>query len=196
MKQLSIIVTDASPLITLAASEALDTLLLPGLPVIIPDMVRFEVVRELHRPGALDVAAWIRKNEPHKVRVASTEVFEEYQVLTQVNPATKSKDRGEQAAAEVLGNELSSGEFGAILVFEDSLVRKQNFLLRLPDNVVVTSTSEFLAGLEAKGHIPSADAILQQAVSLRGAEILNRHLQTTEADQAQAPSWPDRMRAF
>ncbi len=190
--KLSIIVTDSGPLITLAAADALDALLLPKLPVIVPDMVRFEVIQDLDKPGAREVADWIRANEPHRVRVASTEVFEEFEVLRRVNLATKTKDRGEQAAAEVLSKELDRKGFGAILVFEDSMVRKPNFLIRLPDEVVVTSTSEFLYGLEAHGLHPSAAAVLARAVSLRGNEMLNRHLETT-GDDADAQPWPARM---
>lgn len=144
MKPLALIVTGSGPLITLAAGAALDALLLPGLPVIIPDMVRFEVIRDLDKPGAREVADWIRANEL-RVRIASTEVFEEFEVLRGVNPLAKTKDRGEQAAAEVLARELENADFGAILVFEDGMARKQNFLVPLPDGVTVTSTSEVLA---------------------------------------------------
>jgi hypothetical protein len=38
MRRLGLIVTDASPLITLAAADALDCLTMPGVPVLIPDM--------------------------------------------------------------------------------------------------------------------------------------------------------------
>lgn len=192
MKPLSLIVTDSGPLITLAAGEALDALLLPGLPVIIPDMVRFEVIRDLDKPGAREVADWIRANEPRRVRIASTEVFEEFEVLRGVNPSTKTKDRGEQAAAEVLARELETAEFGAILVFEDSMVRKQNFLIRLPDEVAVTSTSEFLFGLQRIGKLTDAQAILDRAVDLRGNEILNRHLRFS-GEEAADENWPERI---
>ncbi len=194
MKNLNLIVTDASPLITLAVAEALDTLLLPRIPVVIPDMVRFEVVRDLSRPGAAAVADWIRKNEPNKVRVASTEVYEEYEVLRSVNPATRSKNRGEMAAAEVLDRALAAADSGAVLLFEDSLVRKPNFLVRLPDEVVIASTSEFLFGLERRGLIPSARGILDRAVAVRGAEILQRHLRSTESVDVVDEAWADRMR--
>jgi len=144
MKPLALIVTGSGPLITLAAGAALDALLLPGLPVIIPDMVRFEVISDLDKPGAREVADWIRANEL-RVQIASSEVFEEFEVLRGVNPLAKTKDRGEQAAAELLARELENADFGAILVFEDSMAREQNFLVPLPDGVTVTSTSEFLA---------------------------------------------------
>jgi hypothetical protein len=188
----SLIVTDSGPLITLAIARSLDVLFLPSLPVIIPDMVRHEVIQDLSRPGAVLVAEWIRLNDPHRLTVGPTEVFEEFMLLRSMNPATKTKNRGEQAAAEVLGRELDGQDFGAILLFEDSAVRKTNFLTRLPDCVVVTSTSEFLLGLESRGLIQNAQFILDQAVDVRGNEILVRYLAGTLNSQP-AQAWVARM---
>jgi hypothetical protein len=176
----SLIVTDSGPLITLAIAGSLDALFLPKLPIIVPDMVRHEVIQDLSKPGAALVAEWIRLNDPHKLTIGTTEVFEEFMLLRSINPATKTKNRGEQAAAEVLGRELDSQDFGAVLLFEDSAVRKSNFLPRLPDCVVVTSTSEFLFGLETRGLLQNAQSILDKAVDVRGNEILERALAGTE----------------
>jgi predicted nucleic acid-binding protein len=49
--KISLIVTDASPLITLAVADALDILLMPEVKVIIPDRVNFEVIRHINKPG-------------------------------------------------------------------------------------------------------------------------------------------------
>jgi len=189
----SLIVTDSGPLITLAVAGSLDVLLLPALPVIVPDMVRYEVIQDLSKPGAAIVAEWIRANDSHALSVASTEIFEEFTVLKSVNPATKTKNRGEQAAAEVLGKALGDKDFGAILLFEDSAVRKTNFLTRLPDCVVVTSTSEFLFGLESRGLLQGAELILRRAVDIRGNLILARHVEGTEGS-GPAEEWAARMR--
>jgi hypothetical protein len=124
------------------------------------------------------VAEWIRKNS-QKIKVSPTEVYEEFMLLRSVNPATKSKNRGERAAAEVLDRELEGRNFGAVLIFEDSAVRKTNFLVRLPDNVVVTSTSEYLCGLQSRNLIESAQTILDRAVDVRRNDILARHLTST-----------------
>jgi hypothetical protein len=156
-------------------------------------MVRFEVIQDLTKPGAQEVADWIRENDPHRVSVRTTEVFEEFIVLRSVNPATKTKDRGESAAAEVLGKELEAKDYGGILLFEDSAVRKPNFLRRLPDSVVVTSTSEFLYGLEDSGLLESAMDILTRAVTIRGNDVLTRYLQGSENSEP-LDQWPDRMR--
>ncbi|OQW87127.1 MAG: hypothetical protein BWK72_14255 [Rhodoferax ferrireducens] len=191
--KLSLIVTDSGPLITLAIAGALDVLFLPGLPVIVPDMVRHEVIADLSKPGAMLVADWIRANNPHRLSVAPTEVFEEFMLLKSINPATKTKNRGEQAAAEVLTKVLERQDFGAVLVFEDSAVRKTNFLLRLPDAVVVASTSEFLFGLESRGVIASAQAILDRAVDVRGNELLVRYVAGSD-DSERLQDWPQALR--
>jgi len=192
MKSFSLIVTDSGPLITLGVAQALDALLAPKLPVIVPDMVRYEVIRDLSKPGAQEVADWIRSHEGVGLRVASTEIFEEFQLLISVRPGTRTAGRGEQAAAEVLSKELANREHGAILLFEDSDVRKQNFLVRLPDEVLVTSTSEFLFGLESVNLVSSAREILERATDIRGNEILLRRVDGTV--QKDIDSWPSRMR--
>jgi hypothetical protein len=188
----SLIVTDSGPLITLAIAGSLDVLFLPNLPVIVPDMVRHEVIQDLSKPGAALVSEWIRKNDPYRLTVRPTEVFEEFMLLKSMNPATKTKNRGEQAAAEVLDRELESRDFGAVLLFEDSAVRKTNFLTRLPDCVIVTSTSEFLFGLESRGLLQSAQSILERAVDVRGNEILVRYLEGTENSKP-VQDWSARM---
>ncbi len=191
MKEFALIVTDSGPLITLGVAGALDALLAPALPVIVPDMVRFEVIRDLSKPGAQEVADWIRSREGVGLRVASTEVFEDFQVISATRPGTKTAGRGEQAAAEVLSKELADENHGAILLFEDSDVRKQNFLVRLPDEVLVISTSEFLFGLEGVGLLPSAEDILQKATAIRGNEILRRTVGGTASGEVQ--TWSARM---
>lgn len=170
----SIIVTDAGPLVTLAVAGALDVLLLPGLRVVIPDMVRFEVTRHLNKPGAQEILDWIRKNEPEKVYVGTTEIFDEFEVLLNANPKARSRSRGEESASEILSRELAkSNDRIGILLFEDADITKTNFLVRLPDRVIVYSTASFLKRLETKHLIDNARDILGKAVSVRGDRILS-----------------------
>ena len=145
----SIIVTSSGSLIALAVAQALHALLASDLPVIVPDMVRLDVIREIDKPGAREVADWIRANDPYGVRIASTEVYEEFEVLRGVNPGARSNGREKRAAAEALSKELAQQRRGAILLFEDSMDRKSNFLRRLPAEVVVTSSSELVAVIAA-----------------------------------------------
>jgi len=172
--KISLIVTDASPLITLAVADALDTLLMPEVKVIIPDMVNFEVTRHINKPGSRELLDWISAHQFSEVFVGSTESFYEFTILHELNPSIKTQNRGEQAAAEILEREFKNGVDAAILLFEDSDIKKANFLIRLPDNALIMSTSTFLDGLQLRNLITSADEILQKAVNTRGEAILKR----------------------
>lgn len=162
-RRLGLIVTDASPVITLAAGEALECLTMPGAPVIIPDMVYAEVTEDLARLGADDVVQWARRHRG-QVEIAPTSVFAEYQALRAGNPRTRSRGRGEQAALEVL-NAITAGnpDLEAVLIFEDSDVRKRRFVRTLPERVMALSTGDLLRELEAAGRIQSADHVLDVA---------------------------------
>ncbi len=164
---ITLIVTDAGPLITLAVADALDTLTLLGVRVVIPDMVRFEVTRHIAKPGAQELLAWLDLNRD-TVEIGDTEEYAEFSALLALNPALRTRNRGEMAAAEILARELAAGIDAGLLLFEDSDVRKTNFLVRIPDNVLILSTSTFLHGLQRRHLIPDADEILDRATAIRG----------------------------
>jgi len=168
--KIALIVTDASPLITLAVAGALDTLTLLGVRVVIPDMVRFEVVRHAAKPGAQEFLDWLDINRD-KVEIGDTEEYAEFAALLALNPALRTRNRGEMAAAEILARELAAGIDAGLLLFEDSDVRKTNFLVRIPDNVLILSTSTFLHGLERRQLIPDAGQILDRATAIRGPAV-------------------------
>lgn len=162
---LGLIVTDASPLITLAAGEALECLTMPGVAVIIPDMVYAEVTEDLARLGADDVVDWARRHRA-QVQIAPTQVFAEYQALRVTNPRTRSRGRGEQAALEVLAAATADDpDLEAILLFEDADVRRRRFVRALPDRVMALSTGDLLRELEAAGRIQSSDHVLDLAAA-------------------------------
>ena len=163
MTQLGLLVTDASPLITLAAADALDCLTMPGLRVLIPDMVYFEVTQDLARTGAAGVVEWARRH-PGQVEIVPTTTFAEFQTLRAADPATRSRGRGEQAALEVLNTEIDrTPDLEAVLVFEDNDVRTRRFVRALPERVTALSTGDLLHELEAAGRIQSSDHILDRA---------------------------------
>ena len=162
-RRLGLIVTDASPLITLAAGDALECLTMPGVAVTIPDMVYAEVTEDLARLGADAVVQWARRHHG-QVEIAPTNVFAEFQALRATNPHTRSKGRGEQAALEVLNAAMAEDDdLEAVLVFEDADVRKRRFIRALPERVMALSTGDLLRELEAAGRIQSADHILDLA---------------------------------
>jgi len=89
---LALIVTDAGPLITLAVADALDTLLLLGARVIVPDMVQFEVTRHIDRPGAQEFMVWLGAHRD-MVEIGHTEEFEEFAEILALDPARRTRNR-------------------------------------------------------------------------------------------------------
>jgi hypothetical protein len=100
-QRLGLIVTDASPLITLGAAGALSCLLMPGVPVLVPDMVYTEITRDMARLGADEVVDWLRANRG-QVQIVATTVYAEFETLRATNPQIRSRDRGERAAVVIL----------------------------------------------------------------------------------------------
>lgn len=163
IRPLSLIVTDASPLITLAAADALDCLTMANVPVVIPDMVYFEVTQDLAKLGAEETIDWMRRNRA-MVEIVPTQVFAEFQALKQINPATRSRGRGEAAAQEVLNAALNEDPaLQAILFYEDTNVGRSTFLRTIPVGVTALTTGDLLYELEAAGKIQSKDRVLDAA---------------------------------
>jgi hypothetical protein len=181
-QRLGLLVTDASPLITLAAGEALECLTMPGLPVIIPDMVYDEVTRDLARIGAHAIVDWVNRHLD-QVFIRPTEVFTEFQALRSLDPTIRSRGRGEQAALEVLNKAIAAdGDLEAVLVFEDADVRTRRFVRALPERVLTLSTGDLLHELEAAGRIQSADHILDVATARNRNVTAQRHTQPDTID--------------
>lgn len=180
-KRISLIVADSGPLITLSMAGSLDVLLRQNQRVIIPDMVKYEVTRDISKPGALHIHEWIRNNEPENVFVASTEIFENFLIVLKAKPnSVRVKGlTGEEAASEVLKREIDKRIDVGILLFEDSDVRTDNFVFRVPANVLIMSTSEYLHGMEKARLINSAIDIIARAIPTRGHEIQNRFLKAS-----------------
>lgn len=182
-RRLGLIVTDASPLITLGAARALSCLVMANVPVFIPDMVYAEVTRDMARLGAEEVVEWIRANLG-QVEIVPTQVFAEFEALLAINPKTRSKGRGEQAALEVLSYEIAAhADLQAVLLFEDSDIRSREFVRVLPERVTALSTGDLLHELEAAGRIQSSDWILDQAAE-RG-----RNVESQRQPIASEPAW-------
>jgi hypothetical protein len=98
----AIIVTDAPPLITLAAARSLDYLLYPTLPVIIPDAVFHEATSAAGKLGAQEILDWYR-HHTDLVRIEPTQTFQIEMLARENNPGLPpSHDLGERAAIEIV----------------------------------------------------------------------------------------------
>jgi hypothetical protein len=179
-QRLGLIVTDASPLITLGAAGALSCLLMPGAPVLVPDMVCAEITRDMTRLGAVEVVDWLRASRG-QVQIVPTTVHAEYEALRAANPQIRSRDRGERAAVEVLDYEIARDPtLHALLLLEDSDIRSRSFVRTLPERVAAISTGDFLRALEAENRIQSADHILDEAAA-RGRNIEQQRIAGDDA---------------
>jgi predicted nucleic acid-binding protein len=180
-----LIVTDASPLITLAAADALNLLTIPNIPIAIPDMVYYEVTRDIAKLGATPVIEWARANRS-LVRIEPTEVYAEYMALLQINPKTPSRGRGERAASEILQIAVADdSELLTFLLYEDSDIKRRRFADLLPERVLPITTGGFLQELEAAGKIQSATQILDQAVA-KGRDVSKQYIAATPEEIAAA----------
>jgi len=162
----SLIVTDTSPLITLALAGSLDALLRPGLPVSIPDAVYVEETRIRAAAGAGEIVEWMNAHLD-QVRIVPTEIGIDQQRRLEEGRPTRAL--GEQAALEVLDRFLEGDPAAeALLLFEDSDIARRQVII--DERVSLITTGDFLRELEAAGLIQSTDYILGRAAE-RGRNV-------------------------
>lgn len=161
--RLKIFVVDTGPLITLAAAQSLDYLLLvENADVIIPDAVLYEATHDASRLGAQDILAWALEHR-QRIEFAPTQVYRIFDAARQTDPGVRQPSLGEQAAVEVIEqpDRLAEGEFGVLLCEESAIFRRVS--VRDRDRIVALSTADFLTVLEAEHRIQSVDAVFALA---------------------------------
>jgi len=159
IRTFALIVTDTSPLITLAVADELDVLLRAGLPIEIPDAVYFEATRIRAAPGANRIGTWINQHS-EIVRIVPTETgIDQQRRLEEGRPI---RGLGEQAAIEALEIFLAkTPDAQALLLFEDTDITKRRAIV--DDRVSLISTGDFLRALQSAHLIQSAEHILDEA---------------------------------
>ena len=151
--EVAIIVTDAPPLITLAAAQSLDYLLYPALPVIIPDAVFHEATAAAGKLGAQEILEWYRAHTM-QVRVEPTDIFREEILLREVMPGRKLvRDLGERAAIEVIRNYPLPEDGRALLLSDDRDAGR--LLVFEPEKTILLTTWDYLRQLEEAQRITS-----------------------------------------
>ena len=157
----SLIVTDTSPLLTLALADALDVLTQPGMPVSIPDAVYVEATRVRGAPGAERIVAWINAHLD-AVRIVPTDIGIDQQ--RRFEEGRSARGLGELAAIEALERFLRGDPAAqALLLFEDTDIEKRRAIV--DERASLISTGDFLRELEAAGLIQSTDHILYLAAA-------------------------------
>jgi hypothetical protein len=172
-----IIVTDAPPLITLAAANSLDYLLYPALPVIIPDAVFFEATNAAGKLGAEEILDWYRAHMD-AVRVEPTEAFATAQLAAQVG--RRPRDIGERAALEVIRNYPLAQDQRALLLSDDRDIGR--VIVIDPDKLILLTTWDYLRQLEEAQRIQSADAVID-AVRAKGRNPPTRDIWSHHDDE-------------
>lgn len=143
------IVADARPIIALAKSSSLNALLIPGVMVIIPDIVMYA----LHADKSLFtmIQEWINDNF---IRVVSTEEYREFKIISKVKPDTKIGYRQERAAGELLDRALQKGTDEIMLLFDESYFEiHQNYIRPFPRNVRPVSISMLIEAQKSRHQV-------------------------------------------
>jgi hypothetical protein len=161
MIEITLIVVDAPPLITLTVSRSLDYLLYPGLPVVIPDAVLHEATAALEGPGAQDILDW-QADHAEQVCIVVTDAFRDEAVLRDVVRGRRPPGelRGRAAFEAILAHPLPP-HGRALLLSHDAVAARL-----APEQAVRTvplTTADYLRQLEAARRIQSAEAIIDAA---------------------------------
>ncbi len=162
--RVSIIVLDTGPLITLAVADALDYLLYPGVPVLLPDAVLYEATRQGNALGAVAILEWAQAHAG-RVTTISTETFFNHVAALEARPGHRERDLGERAALEAVHDAIHlADDERALLLTEDDRVLRRILVLEaeLTQRMIPITTRDFLLGLEATGRINAADEIYRR----------------------------------
>jgi hypothetical protein len=158
--EIRIIVSDAPPLITLAAAKSLDYLLYAGLPVVIPDAVLYEATGAADKLGAQEILDWYRAHSA-LVRIEPTRIFQDEMALREIGRRRPARDLGERAAIEVI-RALPLGEDEWALLLSDDRDAERLVIIDLAKLIPLT-TWDFLRQLEDSRRIQSADGVIEMA---------------------------------
>ena len=184
--EVTLIVTDAPPLITLAAARSLDYLLYPDLPVVIPDAVFYEATNASGKLGAQEILDWYRIHID-AVRIEPTEAFQNATALLALRGGNLPRDLGERAAVELIRSYPLAADERALLLSDDRDLGR--IVVVDPEKLILLSTWDFLRQLEEAQRIQSAEAVME-AVREAG-----RHPPTRELFGQHDPEIRDAVRA-
>jgi len=196
-QRIRLVLPDAGPLISLAAGDALDLLLLarPGVRLVVTDLVHYEVT---HRHAELQDGAaildFVQRNAS-RIEVAETTVgrFAVPSLKARFESGQREplpKDLGELSITSFITSMRTHNPGDPTLVIiEDDWFESNSF--HLPGNVHLISTAAFLSGLEAARMIPSAAQVMGRIRDKRPG-FRAQHLVDRPADKIpEGTSWLD-----
>ena len=158
-----IVVADTSPLIHLSQGNALHLLHEIGGAVAVVDMVVHEATRDLAKPEAAALRAWIAEgmkpgsNTP--VRYERTETGRVFETALKADPDYRMKDGGETAIVQWLVEKVDGTDLQTIVIYENGKVPNWINNRNLDADIDVLTTRAFLDLAERRHLIGSAEAL-------------------------------------
>lgn len=155
-----VIVTDASPLITLARAGALDLLLQLKTRIAVPDAVYTEATNPNHADGRL-IFSWFRKHLG-RIYIVPTEIgLSQTFLLTNQH---RAKNFGEYAAIEAIEDFLQQEPEGRVILLYEDMDLARRYATYDPRLTLIT-TGTMLVELERAGVIASARQVLDDSAA-------------------------------
>lgn len=178
---IDILVTDTSPLITLAYGLHLEALRLPKIRIVVPDAVIEEATRKDYGfSGAAIYDFSIKNRDIFTIQMTTTGM--QRRALLAMNASVKGL--GEKSVMEVLDSYTAADPTRKVLLlYEDKDVTSKKFII--PKNVSPITTGDFLRTLESKGLIQSAEETLADA-EIRGQNVERNRRSTSQQSSIQA----------
>ncbi len=158
-----IVVADTSPLIHLSQAGALHLLHEVGGAVVIVDMVMHEATRDLSKPDAAVLKAWmadgLKPGSNRPIRYGRTETGRVFETALQVDADYRMKDGGETAIVQWLVETVDATELQTIVIYENGKVPNWIANRNMDADIDVLTTRAFLELAERNDVIPSAAAV-------------------------------------
>lgn len=157
----TVILPDTSPLVHLAAVDALHILTDLGR-VIVVDVVALEATNDRSKPYATEIAAWIadggKPGSNRPVEIATTEIGPLYKLALDQD-IRPPRNAGEIGITEWLAEELRHIGGPALVVYENGKIPSMLAREGIAETVAVATTRNLLELAQREGLIPSAEAL-------------------------------------
>jgi hypothetical protein len=166
----AVIVSDASPIMTLHRVGRLDVLGLFNVPVHLVDQVFWEVTKPENDPKG-EIAATL-KRMGNRIQVIETLTGLGFQARRLKDPNASSRNVGEQAVNEYAISLARSGgpQFVPVVYYEDPDV--EGLPVAKLKKVHMLNTTAFLTALHKAGVLPEGQDLIDQINALRKSPML------------------------
>ncbi len=165
-----ILVPYTSPLTHLSQAGALGLLHEIGGTVIIVDMVYFELTRDLEKPEARTLQAWVlnglKKGSNTPIRLEKTETGRIFELARQTDPEVCMKDGGETAIVQWLAESIDATDNQTIVIYENGKVPSLIANRNMDIDIDVLTTHAFLELAERRSLLKSASNVWSKIIQV------------------------------